>query len=183
MRLFIALDPPQAVRDALTELYEPIRDLRWTRPEQLHVTMRFLGEVAPEAEERLIGRLAAIRVEPFLLPVEGVGAFPPKRPPHVLWAGIGSGHPRLFQLRQRIDDAILAAGIDADMRTFHAHITLARCGPAAARPAAEWQKRHATFAAPSFRVTSFNLYSSHPSPEGSTYTPEATFPLHKGPGR
>src|SRR4051812_1588961 len=110
-RLFIALSPPAAVRNALAALSQPIPGINWTRPEQLHVTLRFLGDVPAEQIEPMLTRLGTVRVAPFILPVETLGSFPPTRPPRILWIGVGTGHPRLFQLRQRLDDALLASGL------------------------------------------------------------------------
>src|SRR5688572_25474295 len=131
-RLFVALTPPPPVRAAVAALCTPSRNIRWTPVEQLHVTLRFLGDTDSEMREVLLERLGDVRVEPFVLPIEGVGAFPQKGPPRVLWAGVGSGHPRLHQLRKQIDDLLLAAGVDADLRTFHPHITVGRCSENAA---------------------------------------------------
>jgi len=75
--------------------------VRWTPVEQIHVTIRFLGEITLELRDRAIERLTTIHVKPFPLPVEGVGVFPTKGVPRVLWVGVGSGHPRLHQLRNR----------------------------------------------------------------------------------
>src|SRR3954469_17308317 len=104
-RLFIALALPQAGRDALLELATPLAGVTWTRPDQLHLTLRFLGEIAEERIARMTERLATVQVEPFVLPIEGLGAFPQKGPPRTLWVGVGRGHPHLHQLRQRVDDA------------------------------------------------------------------------------
>src|SRR5947208_13080656 len=84
LRLFIALTLPPAVRDVLAALAQPLPGVSWTRPDQLHVTLRFLGEVPEARIEPMIARLATIRVEPFVLPIETVGAFPPNRPPRVV---------------------------------------------------------------------------------------------------
>jgi len=176
-RLFIALTLPEPVRAALVALAEPLPHVAWTRPEQLHLTLRFLGDVPVAQIESMAARLAAVRVEPFLLPVESVGAFPPKRPPRILWAGIGAGHPRLHQLRQRIDDALLAAALDLDVRTFHPHVTLARCPETAAPSVGRWLRRHADFAAPPFRVDAFGLWSSELQPTGAVHKLKQRFPL------
>jgi 2'-5' RNA ligase len=121
-----------------------------------------------------------VRVEPFLLPVEGVGTFPPKAPPRVLWIGVGSGHPRLHQLRQRLDDALLAAGlIDLDVRTFHPHVTLARCSESAAPAVTPWMHQHQDFSAPPFRVTAFDLCASELHPAGAVHTLVQRFALAK----
>ena len=176
-RLFIALTLPPAVREVLAALAQPLPGVNWTRPEQLHVTLRFLGDVPVEQIEPMMGRLAKVQVAPFILPVEGVGTFPPNRPPRVLWIGTGSGHPRLFQLRQRIDDALLASGLQVDVRTFHPHVTLARCTENAAPAVTHWVHTHRETAAPPFRVEAFDLYSSDLQPNGAVHTLTRSFPL------
>lgn len=176
-RLFIAFTLPDPVRDVLAALAQPIAGVNWTRPEQLHVTLRFLGDV-PEAQiEPMIARLATVQVAPFILPIERTGSFPPGRPPRVLWAGVGSGHPRLFQLRQRLDDAVLASGLPLDVRTFHPHVTLARCTENAAASALRWLAARKEFTAPPFRVEAFDLYASDLRPEGAVHTLRRRFPL------
>src|SRR5436190_15027723 len=100
-RLFVAIALPESVRTVVAGLATPLRHVRWTPLEQLHVTLRFLGNVVADKCDPLMKALSGLRVEPFLLPVEGVGVFPVKGPARVLWAGVGSGHPRLHQLRQR----------------------------------------------------------------------------------
>jgi RNA 2',3'-cyclic 3'-phosphodiesterase len=176
-RLFIALTLPSAVREALTPLVEPIPGVAWTRPEQLHVTLRFLGDVSTDISSPMIARLSAIKVAPFVLPLESVGAFPPKRAPRVIWVGTGNGHPRLFQLRQRLDDALLASGIDLDVRTFHPHVTMGRCDDQAAPAVGHWVHVHRDFAAPPFRVEAFDLYASELRPSGAVHTLKQSFPL------
>lgn len=176
-RLFVALTLPSPVRHALAALTQPIPGVVWTRPEQLHLTLRFLGDVPLAQQEGMVDRLAAVHVEPFILPVEGLGTFPPTRPPRVLWAGIGHGHPRLFQLRQRLDDALLATGLELDVRTFHPHATLARCNEDAAPAVAQWLRAHRDFTAPPFRVESFDLYASELRPSGAVHTLKRRFAL------
>jgi 2'-5' RNA ligase len=174
-RLFIAIPLPESVRSLLLGLVEPLRAFTWTRPGQLHLTVRFLGDVPLDRIQRVEEALATVRVQSFILPVEGVGAFPPKGPARVVWAGVGSGHPHLFQLRQRIDDALLAAGIDFDVRTFQPHVTIARCGGDASTAA--WLRRHAEFAAAPFRAREFELYSSRLLPQGAEHTLRRRFAL------
>jgi 2'-5' RNA ligase len=176
-RLFIALALPDAVRAQVGRLRDRSEGIHWAPPEQYHVTMRFLGEVPPDREPEMNDRLAAVAVEPFVLPVEGVGVFPPKGPPRVVWAGTGRGHPRLHQLRQRIDDALLAAGLDFDVRTFHPHITLGR-GLDEAGPAVKgWLLRNEAFVAAPFLIDGFGVYASEQLPEGSVHTLVRRFDL------
>ena len=176
-RLFVALALPDPVKASLSGLTEPIRGMAWTQVDQLHVTLRFLGDVPVRKIEGLAEHLAMVHVEPFLLPVEGLGAFPLKGPPRVVWAGTGDGHPHLYQLRQRLDDAILAAGIDLDVRTFQPHVTLARCTEKAAMAATQWLRHHREFLAPPFRVEAFDLYASELLPAGARHTLKRRFPL------
>ena len=176
-RLFIALTLPPAVREALAALAEPLPGVKWTPPDQLHLTLRFLGDVATEAIEPVIERLAGVRVAPFILPVEGLGTFPPNRPPRILWIGVGSGHPRLFQLRQRVDDTLIACGLPLDVRTFHPHATLARMTENAAPALAHWLHVHREYAAPPFQVEAFDLYASELQPAGAVHTLRHRFPL------
>jgi 2'-5' RNA ligase len=176
-RLFIALTLPPAVKDSLAALAQPLAGVSWTRPEQLHVTLRFLGDVSVEIAEPMMARLASVHVEPFILPIEGIGTFPANRPPRVLWIGVGSGHPRLFQLRQRLDDSLLAAGLQLDVRMFHPHVTLARCTENAASAIHHWVHVHRAVTAPPFRAEAFDLYSSDLRPGGAVHTLKRSFPL------
>lgn len=179
-RLFVAIVLPTPVRDALVALAEPLPGASWTRPETLHLTLRFIGDVPEEKIADITHHLGTVRVEPFVLPIEGVGAFPPKGPPRVLWSGVGPGHPRLHQLRQQVDDALLASGLtDLDVRTFHPHVTLARCTPTGAPTFTRWLHLHQQFAAPPFRVNAFELFASELRADGAVHTPVQRFVLRK----
>jgi RNA 2',3'-cyclic 3'-phosphodiesterase len=176
-RLFIALTLPPAVRESLASLAQPLPGVSWTRTDQLHVTLRFLGDVPVEQIDPMVARLATVRVAPFVLPVEGIGTFPPNRPPRVVWIGVGSGHPRLFQLRQRVDDALLASGLQLDVRTFHPHVTLARVTENASAALTHWIHAQRDATAPPFRVEAFELYASELRPSGAVHTIKQRFPL------
>jgi 2'-5' RNA ligase len=177
-RTFIALSLPDAHRSALAKLYRDERGFTWTNPEQLHVTMRFIGDLDELTGERLAAELAKIRVAPFFLPLEGVGAFPPRGPAKVIWVGVGRGHPLLFQLRQRIDDTLVAMGLDADVRNFRPHVTLARIRSDAAPVAVRhYLKRHREFSGPQLRVDHFGLYASELTPSGARHSLIRAFPL------
>lgn len=177
-RLFIAIDPPDVVREQLRALHEPVRGFAWTRPEQLHLTLRFLGDVEIALRDSLEAALARVAVETFILPVGGLGVFPPHGAARVLWAGIGRGHTRLHQLRQQIDDAVLGCGVALDVRHFSPHVTLARVKDEAPPGAVtQFLKRHADYEAALFRVTDFALYASELRPSGAVHTPWRIFPL------
>jgi 2'-5' RNA ligase len=176
-RLFVSLTLPEPCRADVTELYDPLEGVTWTRPEQLHFTMRFLGNVERELTARIETSLAAIRVKSFLLPMEGVQRFPPRGPVKVLSVGIGRGNTLLFQLRQKIDDALLAAGWRGELRNFNPHITVARVQYAPQESVDHWLHHHEEFVGPLFRVGSFQLMQSTLQPNGSVHTLRRDFPL------
>lgn len=142
------------------------------RPDQIHLTLSFLGNVGPIAEEALRVKLTAIRFTAFFIPVVGIGTFPQKGKPNVIWAGVSDGHPQLFHVYKRVQEAALAAGLEPDLRSFHPHITFARCKEVSAESIRPFLKAHADFDAGMIRVESFSLYSSIPGPLGSAYTRE-----------
>ena len=171
-RLFVAIDLPEALTNVLSEMNPHLPGVRWLRPDQIHLTVSFLDNVESIAEETLREKLAAVRFTAFFMPVVGVGTFPAKGKPNVIWAGVGRGHPQLFHVYKRVQEAALAAGLEPDLRAWHPHITFARCRdvtPNAIRP---FLKEHAEFDAGLVRVASFALYSSIPGPLGSAYTRE-----------
>jgi 2'-5' RNA ligase len=171
-RLFVSIELPPSVTQSLAERDPHLRGVRWLAPEQMHLTLSFLGNVSGEVAEKLKTNLAAIEWKAFFLPLTGFGAFPTKGRPNVIWIGVGSGHPHLFQLHKRVQEAALAAGLEPDLRSFHPHVTVARCrdvSPEAIRP---FLKAHAEFDAGMIHVESFRLNSSELTPAGSVYTPE-----------
>lgn len=176
-RYFIAVALPAVHRELLGRWREenPHAGWVWVPAHQLHLTLRFIGEVADDdAMERLGDELAdrvARAVRPFILPVESVGVFPVRGAPRVVWVGVGRGHPHLFQLRQRMDDLLLATGLPLDLRTFHPHVTVARLrAEAAPTTARQFVQRHRDFVAPPFRVTRLGLYASVLRPVGAVHT-------------
>ena len=175
-RLFVSIELPHSVAQRLAELDPRLRGVRWLTPEQMHLTLSFLGSVAEDVAEKLKQNLAAIEWKAFFLPLTGIGAFPAKGRPNVIWIGVGRGHPHLFQLHKRVQEAALAAGLEPDLRSFHPHVTVARCrdvSPEAIRP---FLKTHAAFDAGMIHVESFCLNSSQLTPAGSVYTPELIIP-------
>ncbi len=171
-RLFVAIDMPESVRSLLADMNPHIPGVRWLRGDLIHLTLSFLGTVTPDAEETLREKLAAIRFTAFFMPVAGVGTFPQKGKPNVIWAGVRTGHPQLFHVYKKVQEAALGAGIEPDLRTFHPHITFARCRDVAPHEIRPFLKEHADFDAGLIRVESFVLYSSIPGPLGSAYTRE-----------
>lgn len=177
-RLFVALSLPAFVRAAVAELqHPPLPGFRWTPSERLHLTLKFIGEVEAALVDDVIHALDQIHVEPFYVPVEGVGQFPQRGAPQVAWVGVGRGHPRLFQLQYRIENALFAMGIQPDLRGFHPHITLARTSQASPGAVQHFLKQNRGFEAPPFRATTFTLFSSQASSIGQVYQEEAVWTL------
>jgi RNA 2',3'-cyclic 3'-phosphodiesterase len=172
-RLFVSIELPQSITEALAKLDPHLRGVRWLEPRQMHLTLAFLGNVAPEVQGTLAGRLQAISWKSFFLPLVGLGTFPTKGWPKIIWIGVGSGHPHLFQLHKRVQEAILAVGLEPDLRSFHPHVTLARCRDVSPQTIRPFLKTHADFGAGLLHVESFCLNSSELTPAGSAYTAEA----------
>jgi 2'-5' RNA ligase len=170
-RLFIGLELPESIRTELAQLDPGLRGLRWVAPEQLHLTMSFLGDVGPASEDHLRESLASVQVPPFFLPVSGLGTFGGDRP-SVVWAGVGQGHPHLFALHKHIQDAVLHAGLEADLKPFHPHITLARARGVSRAALKTLLRRYEETEFGLWKVTGFALFSSRPGSEGSVYTVE-----------
>jgi 2'-5' RNA ligase len=171
-RLFVAIDLPDAIKELLVRLNPHLPNVRWMKPEQTHLTLSFLGQVQETAEESFREKLSAIHFVAFFLPIAGVGTFPAKGKPKVLWAGVGRAHPQLFHLHKKVQEAALAAGLEPDLRAWHPHVTLARCRDVSAESVRPFLEDNADLDAGLTRIESFALYSSIPGPIGSAYTQE-----------
>ncbi len=164
-RLFVALVPPGIVQGELAALAAPLAGVRWTPAENMHLTLRFIGETAPHKQARFEEALQRVRVEPFILPAGGTGLFPSRGPAKVLWAGVGHGHTRLYQLRKQVDEALLTVDSGLPMPGFHPHFTLGRLGETSdAKELAHYLEKHRAFEAPPFRVAEFHLLASELTP-------------------
>src|SRR6267154_2847797 len=171
-RLFVAIELPDSTKRLLVDLDPQIHGARWLDAEQMHLTLGFFGVVPGNVDLKLRERLSAIVFGAFFLPIVGVGTFPPKGPPKIIWIGVGKGHPHLFQLHKRVQDAALAAGVEADLRPWHPHITLARCRDAHGGVLRKFLKSNAELDAGMFRVDAFHLYCSELTPGGPIHTCE-----------
>jgi len=129
MRLFIALDIDEAIRQRMQCFMDGLRefapDARWVRPESLHVTLKFIGEKPDETAEQIKKALAAVHSGPVTISFRGHGFFPTAKSARVFWVGIESG-PQLTSLATAVDNATAALGIPKEERAFSPHLTLAR---------------------------------------------------------
>lgn len=175
-RLFTAVDLPDEIKESVGRLCSGVSGVRWLDPDQLHLTLRFIGDVAPPLFERIRAELGRIEAEPFEISLQGVGRFPPRRDPRVLWVGVEASEP-LFRLRNRVEQALTNCGIASEERGFSPHITLARLKEMPWSPVAAFLERNRHFATPRFQVTGFFLYSSTLSSKGAIHRREAVYPL------
>jgi len=178
-RLFVAIIPPATVRSELATVAAGLDDLRTTPEENFHLTLRYIGPVETPGEEKFGAALDRVRVASFILPVGQVGIFPSRGPAKVMWAGIGNGHTRLFQLRKQVDEALLSVDLTIDVHHFHPHFTLGRLGGNYEKKIlARFLERHAAFEAPPFRVREFHLMASDTQPgRAPRYRSIHVFPL------
>ena len=175
-RLFVSIDPPAVIRKTLGALDPRIHGVRWTVADQIHLTLGFFPEVSKDVDLALREKLEAIEFRAFFLPIEGIGTFPPKGMVKIIWIGVGKGHPHLFQLHKHVQDAALAVGLEADLRPWYPHLTLARCHGAHGGLLRKFLKPNADFDAGMFRVEAFHLYCSELTPAGPIHTCELSIP-------
>jgi 2'-5' RNA ligase len=177
-RLFLAIDLPEYVRDSLETLCEEsLKGFHYVPRERFHLTLKFIGDIPGQFQKDIEAAIDPIEVHSFLLPIEGLGSFPPNGHPHAVWAGVASAHPRLFQLHKRIEDALFSIGIEPEKRIYHPHITIARVNHAADETVKQFLKRHPDFGAAPFKVEEFHLLQSAVIEGRRVYTRERTWPL------
>jgi 2'-5' RNA ligase len=187
VRLFVALEIPSAVRDNLAALLKNLsgvetpsagKKARWVRPGNLHVTLKFIGEVAPAQLEAIRGALSTVRSgQPVELRFRGLGFFPSEKRPRVFWAGLDAS-PNLAAIAGDIDQCLEKVGIAREQRAFAPHLTLARFEP----PGISEKLRLAVQenAARDFgelRTNEFHLIESKLKPVGAEYTTLQSFPF------
>ena len=174
-RLFIAIRPPEPVRDRLVDAMEGIEGARWVDEENLHLTLRFVGEVERPAANDLAAALGRIAWPRFSLQIEGVGHFKRRGQATALWARVPASDP-LEGLRQKIEAACEAAGLGRETRRFTPHVTLARLNRSSG-PIGGWLSAFGDIRAGPWEVTEFVLYESHLGHTGAFYEPVTVFGL------
>jgi 2'-5' RNA ligase len=174
-RLFTAIELPDGVREILSSVEEPLGGAKWVEDDDLHITLRFAGDIDNRTADEFAGALAEIDQEPFALRVEGVGAFG-GNDPRTLYAGLAPC-PQLEALARAVERAARNAGLEAEGRKFKPHVTLARLRHARAGEVAHVLQRHAGLRSEPFAVTRFVLLSSRPKVGGGPYVEEAAYPL------
>ncbi|MGH8100758.1 MAG: RNA 2',3'-cyclic phosphodiesterase [Chthoniobacterales bacterium] len=173
-RLFVAIDLPDSTRRSLVDLDPHIHGVRWVDGNQMHLTLGFFEHVPDDVDSCLREKLSAIEFKAFFLPIIGLGKFPAKGQPKIIWIGVGAGHPHLFQVHKRVQESAFQCGLEPELRPFHAHITLARCRDVHEGAVQKFLKANADLDVEMVRVESFHLYSSELTPAGPIHTRELT---------
>lgn len=179
MRLFIAIDLPVELKQALAKLRRDLPGARWVPAAQIHLTLAFLGEVEEASAWRLNAELARIHLPPFTLALTGLGCFPHRQRPRVLWVGLAP-EAHLTELAVAVQGAILAASLPVEERPFSAHITLARLKFPAPREVEEFLAQPLPPHLPPLPVHDFILFESRLTPDGAEHLPLTRFPLATG---
>lgn len=185
IRAFLAADPPREVLDEIDRIQDRLRkaiqgDIRWVRPEGIHLTLKFFGAIS---ESDVANISQAVKnttsdVKPFTLGIRRVGAFPDVKRPRVLWLGMDGDVEILIRLQKKVDAELQTYGFEKEERSFKPHLTLARIRePRGVIGLAKIMEKSEGYAAGSFSVAGLNLFKSDLTPKGAVYTKLAYFPF------
>lgn len=173
IRLFVGLELPPEVKMALAMLRSDLHGARWLRDDQLHLTLRFIGEVEPNTAEDIHDALHELEFPPIEVALRGVGVFGKLRQPRSVWAGVSNAAP-LESLHRRVESALARIGLPGEDRRYIPHVTLARFKR---RPAGieRFLAQYEDFAAPPFTAEHMTLFRSHLSQHGARYEIEERY--------
>lgn len=185
LRLFVAADIPPLVREAVSGALEPLKEKvpggRWVRPENLHITLKFIGDYGEERLERLSNEItaAAARCAPFTVRLGKCGAFPSRSRARVLWVGMTEGGEEAAAAAGKLEARLEKAGVKREGRDYRGHLTVARlrepfdCSGFLVELAANMERVESI----AFEVGELTLYRSILSPSGPTYVALRVFSL------
>lgn len=178
-RLFVAIRPPADQRVRLRAIMGGVEGARWQNDDQLHLTLRFIGDVDRHRADDVVDALRRVRFAPFDVRPAGVGMFERRGVVDTLWAGVA---PRdaLAALHRKVDRACVLAGLPPESRAYLPHITLARFGRAGGF-VDPFLARHAALSGAPFRIDGFALFESRLGHDGASYHPVAQFPALPSP--
>jgi len=175
MRLFVGLALPQPLKDRLAPLMTGLPGARWVPPENLHLTLRFIGEVDEREAATLDEALSGVQRAPFGLQVSGCGIFAQRRGPEAVWVGVASTPP-LVDLQAAIERAAVRSGLAPEEKRFRPHITLARLKDSPQPRLQAFVAGHNLFRE-TVTIEEFTLFSSKLGSGDPIYLEEATYPL------
>ena len=185
LRAFLAVDPPSNIYDEIVRIQERLKkaitgDVRWVRPEGIHLTLKFFGWIH-ESDIANISQVVkdkAANMKPLALNVRRLGVFPTVTRPRVLWLGIDGDTEALIRLQKEIDDGLLPYGFGKEDRPFKPHLTLSRIKePKGLTGLVEAMKKNEDYTAGSFTADGLTLFKSDLKPTGAVYTKLVHFPF------
>jgi len=175
-RLFVAVDLPANVKDQLAIMCCGLPGAKWVPPEQLHLTLRFIGDVDGTLFRDLKESLLEIHFASFFIQLKGVGFFPPRGKPRVLWVGVVK-NANLALLQKKIENVLVKSGLEPERRKFFPHITLARLRNTPDSRSAAFHAYNSMFISDEFPAEKFTLYSSVLGKNGAKHYVEQHFQL------
>lgn len=180
LRLFVAIGLSEPVQLELASLERGIPGARWIPSDNLHLTLRFIGEVNEGLAEDAAAALAHVRAPAFEMTLAGAGHFGPLQKAHSVWVGV-EPCPPLVRLRENVESALVRAGFRPEGRKFKPHVTLARIRGETGHHLANFLAEHSTFRHGPVTVASFSLFVSHLSRNGAIYEAAETYRLAGAP--
>lgn len=175
-RLFIAINLPPDIRSYIKSLGYGIPGARPVPEEQIHLTLHFLGAVEGTLFKDIRESLLEVKKDPFTLQINGVGHFPPRGKPRVIWAGV-TPTEGIIRLHKCVGKQLLACGVSLEKRKFSPHITLARLHNSPLHRVSAFLAGNSFLSSPPFTVDSFHLFSSQLGRNGALHTLEESYPL------
>lgn len=174
MRLFVAVTPPSEIRERVVKTYSEIERARWVPKEQLHVTLRFLGEIDATLAARVQEALREVSAPALTIRLKGLGTF--GRPPRVLWCGLEPAEA-ISNLASAIEEKVVQLGLQSADHPFTPHLTLARFKHSPPVMVRRHLESNEAFETPLFSITELTLYQSELNQDGARHTPLEIYPL------
>lgn len=175
-RLFVAIRPPRTIRELLLGAMGGVPGARWQDDEQLHLTLRFVGEIDRHKAEDVAAALDRVRGPRFALRIEGVSRFERRGRTDAIWAGVSPGG-EVAALARKVSEAVTRVGLPPETRAYLPHLTLARFGRAGGGPVELFLAETAGLSSPAWTVDSFCLFESRLGSEGARYEAVARYSL------
>jgi len=176
MRLFVALPLPMELRTRLSWMTGGLQGARWVPPENYHITLRFIGELAGYQAEEVDHALAGLRAPGFTLQLAGVGTFEKAGRVNALWVGV-ERNAALDHLQAKVETALQRAGLERERRRYQPHVTLARLDGVPESKVAAWVQGHNLFRSDPVLVEHFTLFRSRLGKEQAVYEAEVEYQL------
>lgn len=177
IRSFIAIEVPQTLQAGMGELQRELKrteaDVKWVRPEGIHLTLKFLGSISLEDVEKLTSAITPVVAAwvPFELRIFSLGCFPSSRNPRVLWLGVDRGGAEVLSLQEAIENKAAEVGFLSETKPFKPHLTLGRVRSAKGmNPLIQAMEKHKDAEIGSFRVKEVHLFQSELKPSGAVHT-------------